>query len=224
MRDLCGGTAGRSGENPQGSGTVHVLITAGPTHEYLDDVRYLSNLSSGKMGFECAKAAARAGHRVTLVTGPVALPDPRGVRTLRVTSALEMLRVASRAWRSCDALIATAAVSDHRPKKRFTGKVKKGGIATLELVENPDILKSLAAKKGRRRVVGFALEVQNARENALKKYQRKNLDYIVLNGPSSFGADRMNAMIYGGGGKIREFRHAAKSRVATGLIGLLSAE
>lgn len=197
---------------------MHVLVTAGPTREYLDDVRFLSNPSSGKMGFACARAAARAGHRVTLVTGPVELADPPGVKVVRVTTALEMFDAAARAFEKCDAFIATAAVSDYRPAKRFDGKLKKGVAATLDLVENPDILLELSRRKGRRVLVGFALEVADAESNALAKYRKKSLDYIVLNGPSSFGADRMDATVYRGGEAVKRFTNATKSAVAAWLV------
>ena len=105
---------------------MHLLITAGPTREYIDDVRFLSNASTGKMGFECAKAAFRRGHRVTLITGPTNLPDPKGIRTIHVVTAREMLRAAKESYPKVDAVIATAAVSDYRPVKRLRGKGKKG--------------------------------------------------------------------------------------------------
>jgi phosphopantothenoylcysteine decarboxylase/phosphopantothenate--cysteine ligase len=201
---------------------VHLLVTAGPTREYIDDVRFLSNPSTGKMGFACAESAARKGHRVTLVTGPTGLPDPKGVRTVRVVSAREMLRAAKEAYPEVDAVIATAAVSDYRPARRARGKRKKGEKEiSLPLVRNPDILATLGRKKGNRVLIGFALEVRNARANALKKCREKNLDWIVLNGPSSLGAEKMNAAIYREGRLEKKFTNAAKRRVADWLIRLL---
>src|SRR5438477_2659414 len=133
---------------------MRVLVTAGPTREYLDAVRFLSNASSGKMGFACATAAAKAGHDVTLVTGPVALPDPKGVRTIRVVSADEMHRAVMKAYPKIDAAIATAAVGDYRPAERVEGKLKKkSGALTLKLVRTRDILQDMGAKKGKRVLV-----------------------------------------------------------------------
>lgn len=190
-------------------------MTAGPTREYLDDVRFLSNASSGKMGFACARAARAAGHRVTLVAGPVALPDPKGVRTVRVTSAREMDREVMRVYGRTDAVIMTAAVCDYRPAGRFRGKMKKrAGARTLRLVRTPDILRTLGSRKGKRILVGFALEVQDAEARALLKYKKKNLDYVVLNGPRSFASDRMDAAVYRFGRVVKRFRRARKEVVA----------
>ena len=201
---------------------MHLLVTAGPTREYIDDVRFLSNPSTGKMGFACAESAVRKGHRVTLVTGPTGLPDPKGVRTVRVVSAREMLRAAKEVYPEVEAVIATAAVSDYRPARRARGKRKKGKKEiSLPLVRNPDILATLGRKKGNRVLIGFALEVRNARANALKKCREKNLDWIVLNGPSSLGAEKMNAAIYREGRLEKKFTNAGKRRVADWLIRLL---
>jgi phosphopantothenoylcysteine decarboxylase/phosphopantothenate--cysteine ligase len=198
---------------------VNVLVTAGPTREPLDAVRFLSNASSGKMGFACARAAARAGHRVTLVSGPVALPDPPGVRTVRVETAEEMRRAVLRACATADAVLMTAAVGDYRPAERFAGKLKKGAAAlTLRLVRTPDILRELGARKGRRVLVGFALEEQDAVHQALLKYKRKNLDLVVLNSPRTFGADRMDCDVYREGKVVRSFRRARKGAVARWLV------
>ncbi len=202
---------------------MRVLVTAGPTREYLDDVRFLSNPSSGKMGFACAVAAARAGHAVTLVTGPVALPDPAGVKTVRVQSAEEMYRAVMRAYPRTEAVVMTAAVGDYRPARRVGGKLKKSSrTLALKLVRTRDILKALGARKGRRILIGFALEVQDAVHQAKLKYEKKKLDYIVLNGPASFAADRMNADVYREGALVRSFRGASKAAVARWLVGVLT--
>lgn len=203
---------------------MRVLITAGPTREYLDAVRYLSNASSGKMGFACAAAAAKAGHHVTLVTGPVALPDPQGVRVVRVVSADEMYRAVMKAYPKADAAIATAAVGDYRPAQRVGGKIKKtGATLTLKLVRTRDILGTMGKKKGRRILIGFALEVQDAVQNALEKYRKKNLDYIVLNTPRTFAADKMDCQVYKDGGVVRRFKGATKDEVARWIAGRLDA-
>ena len=174
------------------------------------------------MGFEVAKAAARKGHTVTLISGPTNLPDPKNVRVIRITSAREMLQEALTVYPKINAVIATAAVSDYRPAKRIRGKKKKGEESLeLSLTLNPDILKTLGKKKGSRTLVGFALEVQNAHTNARKKSREKNLDLIVLNGPSSLGAERMNATIYRGEKREKTFTDATKRQVADWLIRAL---
>src|SRR5262249_55300406 len=161
-----------------------VLVTAGPTREHVDPVRYLSNESSGRMGFELAAAAARRGDHVTLVSGPVHLPTPPGVRRIDVVSAREMLAATRAAFRAADALFRGAAVADGRPRRRRAGKWRKNEesmeVATLELARNPDILTTLARRKGARLVVGFALETGHGEARARAKLREKRLDYIVL--------------------------------------------
>jgi len=202
---------------------VRILVTAGRTREYLDAVRFLSNASSGKMGFACATAAARAGHEVTLITGPVALPDPAGVRTVRVTSADDMYRAVMKAYPRINAAIMTAAVGDYRPAERFAGKLKKKAeTLTLRLVRTRDILKEMGRRKGDRILVGFALEVQDAIHQALLKYKKKNLDYVVLNTPRTFAADRMDCQVYREGEVVKRFKGAAKENVARWIAGILT--
>jgi len=204
---------------------MRVLVTAGPTREHIDAVRFISNASSGKMGFACARAAARAGHEVTLVTGPVALPDPPGLRTVRVVSADDMYRAVLKLYPRTQAVIMTAAVGDYRPAERFAGKLKKSaGSRVLRLVRTRDILKTLGARKGPRILIGFALEVQDAVHQAWLKYKKKNLDYIVLNAPPTFGADRMDCDVYREGEVVKRFRRATKEAVARWLAGRLAGE
>ncbi|MBI4565512.1 MAG: hypothetical protein HY716_12530 [Planctomycetes bacterium] len=203
---------------------MHVLITAGPTREFLDEVRFLSNPSSGRMGFACAEAAARAGHRVTLVTGPTSLPDPPYVRVVRVTSAEEMRRAALKAYRRAGAVIATAAVSDYRPARRVSGKIKKGrGPMILSLVRTADILYEMGRSKGRRLLIGFALETEDETARALDKLKRKRLDYVVLNGPASFTAARMDATLLGSDGSEEAWRRISKRELARRLVRLIDA-
>ncbi len=202
---------------------MNVLVTAGPTREYLDEVRYLTNASSGKMGFACAAAAAEAGHDVTLVTGPVSLPDLEGVRTIRVVSAEDMYRAVMKAYPKAEAAIATAAVGDYRPARRFQGKLKKkAGPLTLRLVRTHDILREMGDRKGGRILVGFALEVQDAVRQALQKYEKKNLDYIVLNTPRTFAADTMDCRVYRDGGVVKRFQGATKDEVARWILSAIS--
>jgi len=174
------------------------------------------------MGFACAAAAARAGHEVTLVTGPVALPDPPRVRTVRVVSADDMYRAVMKVYPRTDAAIMTAAVGDYRPAERFAGKLKKSEeTLTLRLVRTRDILKEMGRKKGDRILVGFALEVQDAVHQALVKYKKKNLDYVVLNTPRTFAADTMDCRVYREGEVVKRFKGATKEAVANWIIAVL---
>lgn len=161
---------------------MKILITAGPTREFLDPVRFLSNRSTGKMGFAVATAAAEAGHSVTLVAGPVQLDTPNGVRRLDVVSALEMLDTVQRELPAHDALVMTAAVADWRPKRTAAEKLKKRDMsAVLELEPNPDILKTLLPQKGDRIFVGFAAETGDPLAEASRKLAAKGLDLMVAN-------------------------------------------
>lgn len=167
---------------------LRVVITAGPTREYLDDVRFLSNASTGRMGIELARAAARAGHDVTLVLGPTTLRAPRGVTTLPVVGTRDMLRVVRSAVRGADLVFFAAAPSDWAPRRRRRGKPPRAdGAFTLDLVPTPDIAATLARGKKRRIHVGFALEVGGGERRARAKLERKRFDAIVLNSPANFG-------------------------------------
>ena len=167
-----------------------VLITAGPTHEAIDPVRFLGNKSTGAMGFELAKKAADQGAEVVLVSGPTHLAiEHSGITLVRVTSAREMYEACHRVYPDMDVAICAAAVADYRPKHVASEKIKKkeGGMH-LELERNPDILLSLGEHKKHQFLVGFALETQNELENAKDKLQRKHLDAIVLNSLKDDGA------------------------------------
>ena len=168
----------------------HALVTSGPTHEPIDPVRYIANRSSGRQGHAIATALARQGARVTLVSGPVVLPDPRGVETLHVESAAEMLAACERAL-PADVAVCAAAVADWRVAKRATQKIKKGakGPPSLALAENPDILATLAQlRKGRPElVVGFAAETEKVVEAAKAKRKRKGCDWILANDVAAGG-------------------------------------
>jgi phosphopantothenoylcysteine decarboxylase/phosphopantothenate--cysteine ligase len=163
---------------------MHVLITAGPTQENIDPVRYITNHSSGRMGFALAEAAAEAGARVTLISGPVQLPTPDRVDRVNVVSARDML-AACEAAMPCDVLIAAAAVADYRPEVVAQHKLKKdpasGEGMLLQMVRNPDILATLASRPDRPFSVGFAAETQNLLDYASRKLRDKNLDLIVAN-------------------------------------------
>eukprot|EP00913_Durusdinium_trenchii_P023291 g21869.t1 len=168
---------------------MRILITAGPTREYFDDVRYLSNDSSGRMGFALAAAAIEAGHEVVLVNGPVALEPPAGCEVRSVETTAEMKEACVEAFASCDGVIAAAAVCDYKPRTRVDGKIAKTGEpVTVEMIETDDVLAELGRTKNGRWVVGFALEADNARENALQKLRAKNCNVVVLNSPQAIGA------------------------------------
>ena len=202
----------------------HLVVTAGPTREYIDPVRYLSNESSGRMGFEIARAAAAKGFQVTLVSGPVHLETPKGVRRVDVGCARDMLAATRLAFRQADVLFMAAAVADWRPARRLAGKwrAKDGGKerARIDLVRNPDVLATLAKSKGERLVVGFALETGDGERRALAKLKRKQLDYIVLNDDSALNASRTSVSILGRDGSVRKIEDRPKSAVARVLVSL----
>lgn len=170
---------------------MRVAVTAGPTHEYIDPVRFISNPSSGKMGYAIAEEAWRRGAEVTLITGPSALRRPAGLEVVEVVSAQDMYQACMKYAETADVIVKAAAVGDYRAAERSEQKIKRGGkdTLTLELVQNPDI----AAELGRRKrpgqlLIGFAAETQNVLENAQKKMSEKNLDMIVSNDVLAPGA------------------------------------
>jgi phosphopantothenoylcysteine decarboxylase/phosphopantothenate--cysteine ligase len=164
-----------------------VLITAGPTREKIDPVRYLTNRSSGKMGYALAEAALRRGARVLLVSGPTALTPPGAAEVTRVESAEEMRLAVLKLLPEATVVIKTAAVSDYRPKSPASQKIKRSGPMTLELEPTADILSEIVRHKQSQLIVGFAAETQNALENARKKLASKSLDAIVVNDVSREG-------------------------------------
>jgi phosphopantothenoylcysteine decarboxylase / phosphopantothenate---cysteine ligase len=164
-----------------------VLITAGPTREKIDPVRYLTNRSSGRMGYALAEAALRRGARVLLVSGPTALTPPGAAEITRVESAEEMRQIVLKLLPQATIVIKTAAVSDYRPKSPASQKIKRSGPTTLELEPTVDILSEIAGHKQSQLIIGFAAETQNALENARKKLASKSLDAIVVNDVSREG-------------------------------------
>lgn len=180
---------------------MRLLVSAGPTREFIDPVRFLSNRSTGKMGYAVARAGVEAGHETALVSGPVALDAPEGLAALdRVVTARDMLAALERRLEWCDALVMTAAVADFRPAEEAPSKIHKGAMpAALRLVPNPDILAALLPRKGRRVFVGFAAETDDALASAAEKMRRKGLDMIVANDVTrpgaGFGTDTNEAAI-----------------------------
>ncbi|MEE2770827.1 MAG: bifunctional phosphopantothenoylcysteine decarboxylase/phosphopantothenate--cysteine ligase CoaBC [Bacteroidota bacterium] len=167
-----------------------VLITAGPTYEAIDPVRFIGNHSSGKMGYEIAAVAAENGAEVTLVSGPTHLDAPKGkIRMMRVTSTREMYEAVQEHFTESDVFIAAAAVADYKPKNVAAEKIKKKEASlSIELTKTEDILASMGAQKKHQKLIGFALETNNEEENAKKKLEKKNLDFIVLNSLRDEGA------------------------------------
>lgn len=199
-----------------------VVVTAGPTREYLDPVRFMSNPSTGKMGFAIVAEAARRGYDVTLVAGPVALKTPKGVKRVDVVSARDML-AAVEAVRHADVLISTAAVADWRPAKCATKKLKKGEMSsTLKLVRNPDILKTI---KGVRKV-GFAAETNDVLKEAARKCREKGLSFIVANDVTQkgcgFGTDTNRVTFVFPDGTQKKFPLMTKRMVAKRILDALS--
>lgn len=209
-----------------------VLVSAGPTREYLDPVRYLSNPSSGKMGFAVAAAARDRGAVVTLVSGPVSLNAPPGVTLVEIETAEEMLAALAARFGSCDVLVMSAAVADWRAAELKTEKEPKMGTEqTLALVRTPDILSVLASLKQRQIVVGFAMETHQGVPRAADKARRKALDFICLNYPtragSAFGGDDNQVTLVTPDGTAEDLPKMSKRAVADRLldrvVGLLNA-
>jgi phosphopantothenoylcysteine decarboxylase/phosphopantothenate--cysteine ligase len=203
-----------------------VLISAGPTREALDPVRYISNRSSGKMGYALAQAALEAGAEVVLVSGPVALQKPANLTLVQVESAMQMYDAVMQYASCCDAYIGAAAVADYRPATVNAQKIKKQGDEIVVVLEkNPDILASVSALAKRPFTVGFAAETQNLEQYAQDKLQRKNLDMIAANlvGGESGGFDSdLNALqVFWPGGQTT-LPLTAKRRLATQLIALIA--
>ena len=172
---------------------LNILITAGPTIESIDPMRYITNHSSGKMGYALAEAAQKRGANVKLISGPTHLPKPEGVDYIGITTAMEMYERVNEHFHWSDVVIKAAAVADYRPASVSKNKLKKSdGSLTLELVRNPDILAELGKKKGDKILVGFAAETENLQEYAKKKLISKNLDLIVANNLVEEGAGFKN--------------------------------
>lgn len=202
-----------------------VLITAGPTREYLDDVRFLSNGSTGRMGYAIAAAARRAGHRVHLVAGPTELEPPEGVDVTPVVSAQDMARAVAERVAAVDVVFGAAAVADERPAQRAAGKAAKpAGPRTLELVPNPDIIAEVGRAAGTRSVVGFALQADGDWPAALsrgrEKLLAKGLDAIVVNLAGAMGADASEVVIVFAEGADERLPQQDKADTAARLVEL----
>lgn len=199
-----------------------VIVTAGPTRERIDPVRYVSNFSTGKMGFAMAKAAAEFGAHVTLIAGPVALDTPPGVIRVDVESAAEMLEAVENRFSTADLLIKTAAVADYKPKHPAGQKVKKQqGDTSLEMERTADILATMGAAKRHQVIVGFAAETNDVEAYADAKRQKKNADYIIANDVTQpgvgFGTDTNKVVLFSSEGKV-DFPMLPKDQLASELL------
>ena len=209
-------------------GSLRFIVTAGPTREHLDPVRFLSNPSTGKMGFAVARAARAAGHEVTLVAGPVALKTPRGVQRVDVVSARDMLAAVRKALADSSnptALVMTAAVADWRPAKCADRKLKKSQMqGTLHLVRNPDILKSLGRRTNGSLRIGFAAETGKPVQEAARKCREKGLDLVVANDVtqpgSGFGVETNRVTFVFPDGRVEPLPLMSKIAVARRIVRL----
>ena len=206
---------------------MKVLVTAGPTREAIDPVRFVSNRSTGKMGYAVAAAAQARGHAVCLVSGPVALEPPRGVELVRATTAAEMLAAVTRRVRGCDLLVMAAAVADWRPKRPAPRKLKKrAGPPRIAWEATPDILKTIAPlKKKTQTFCGFAAETDHLAREARRKLRAKNLDAIAANDVSKkdrgFAADRNALTVFFADGRALRIGLATKKKCAATLLRAL---
>ncbi len=203
------------------------LITAGPTREPIDPVRYLSNRSSGKMGYALAEAATASGHEVVLVSGPVSLPAPPEVRMINVLTSDQMHEAVHQDLAGCDVLVMCAAVTDYKPAKASPHKIKKGAAGLiLELVPTRDILSSIARHKHGLLVVGFAAETNDLEENARLKLRTKNCDMIVGNDVSQadigMESDENEVTIFFRNGEMTRIPRASKKIIARALIKIIA--
>lgn len=209
---------------------IRCIISAGPTREYFDPVRYLTNPSSGKMGYALAHAAIKEGWEVDLVSGPVALKPPSGASFHPVISGQDMFKAVDQLFDCCDLLIMTAAVMDYTPAEYSMQKLKKTGESlTIKLKPVIDILKTIATRKKQQCVVGFAAETENIIQHAKDKLQRKNCDYIAANSVSASGSDNSafesdtnHISLISVDGMITEYGPATKNEVAQEMVLFLA--
>lgn len=201
---------------------LRILITAGPTREMLDPVRFLSNVSTGEMGYAFAKESFAKGHQVTLVSGPTSLTPPAGVRFVSIVSAAELKKTCESLFPKHDVLVMVAAVCDFTPLETGKHKIRRTKTKKLSLRQTPDIVSGLAAHKGNRIVIGFCLETEDWIENAEAKLKRKSLDGIVANYYTPrhipFGKRRINTAFLAPGQKMIQLRSKTKPQIATALL------
>lgn len=200
-----------------------ILITSGPTRQYLDPVRYLTNASSGRMGRALAEAALQHGHEVIVVSGPVALTYPPRARVIPVVTTDEMLQACQAEFSSCDGMIGVAAPCDYRPAQVEPQKMHKAGVPRpLTLLETPDIVATLALTKGTRWVVGFALDTEDHRFRALAKLEQKRCDLMVMNEPTAIDAECTSAVVIDPEGQVLESASGTKEVVADAIFVVIN--
>lgn len=214
---------------PQDMVGKKVLVTAGATREALDPVRFWTNHSTGKMGYEIARAAQKRGAEVVLVSGKTALKPPMGVTLVSVESAVDMYEAVLARFEAMDYVVKAAAVADYRPKEVMTEKLKKAeGNLMVEMVRNPDIAYELGQRKDQQVLIGFAAETEHVEANALKKLEKKNLDFIVANNvkaeDAGFGTDTNVITIYGKSGSVQAFDKASKAELSHKIWDCVMAE
>lgn len=196
----------------------NVLITAGPTREYMDPVRYITNPSSGKMGYALARNAKRRGAKVTLVSGPVNIEPPNGIETVNVTTALQMYEEVMKRCETADIIVKSAAVGDFRPKSFSEHKLKKDAVGIIELEKNPDILAEVCKKAAKAVVVGFCMETRDLKQQAYEKLLKKGADFIVANNiaekNAGFAGDNNTVCIINKDGKSEDLGNMSKLKLA----------
>jgi phosphopantothenoylcysteine decarboxylase / phosphopantothenate---cysteine ligase len=201
---------------------ARILITSGPTRQYLDPVRYLTNASSGRMGAALAAAALELGHSVTIISGPVEVVYPAEIEVIGVLSTEEMLEASRKAFEHCDGLIGAAAPCDYRPERVEPHKIAKTGEPLLlRLLETDDVVATLAAEKGCRWVVGFALETDDHRLRALAKLERKRCDLMVSNGVEAMNALDNRVEILDPAGTVLREASGSKGAVAREILAVI---
>jgi phosphopantothenoylcysteine decarboxylase / phosphopantothenate---cysteine ligase len=199
-----------------------ILITSGPTRQYLDPVRYLTNASSGRMGRAIAAAAIQAGHQVVVVSGSVDLAYPEGAEVVPVVSTEEMLEACLRMFPGCDGLIAVAAPCDYRPVQVAPRKIRKtGNPLRLELVETPDIVATLGEIKTTQWMVAFALETEDRRMRAMQKLEQKSCDLIVVNGPAAMHSTETDLEVLDRSGVVLGRWAGSKETAAAGILQVI---
>lgn len=209
-----------TGPNNESYSMARILITSGPTRQYLDPVRYLTNASSGRMGRALAEAALALGHEVVVVSGPVGVTYPAAARVVPVVSTDELLAACREEFARCDGVIGAAAPCDYQPVKVAEQKIAKtGGPLVLNLIETPDVMATLGAEKQPGQwLVGFALETEDQRFRALTKLIKKSCDLIVLNGPDAMDAADNQVEILDAAGEVILALAGSKEAVATGIL------
>jgi phosphopantothenoylcysteine decarboxylase/phosphopantothenate--cysteine ligase len=198
---------------------ARILITSGPTRQYLDPIRYLTNGSSGRMGKALAEAALALGHEVVIISGPVVVEYPSAAEVVSIVSTEDLLEAAERLFPTCDGVIAAAAPCDYRPQRVESQKIAKTGEPiTLRLIETTDVIATLGrTRRDDQWMVGFALETEDQRYRALAKLERKSCDYMVLNGPEAMEATENSVEIIDPSGDVVVALRGSKREVADGI-------